>query len=163
MAAMRAIDMRSDRRVSHLWSDRGATEALGLVLMTPVMMAAAVALFWISRQVDTQAQVHTTVEAAAQAAALQRSPVAADTSARKIASEMLLRSDLCESLLVGVDLGGFGPGGQVSVEIVCKVSVSGLGAAALNQPTVISARATATIDRFKQMESTETNSLQGRG
>ena len=160
---MRASHTCSCPRGPHLLSDRGATEALGLVLMTPVMIAAAVALIWISRQVDTQAQVHTAVEAAAQAAALQRSPTGADSSARALAAEMLLRSDLCESLLVGVDLSGFGPGGQVSVEIECKVSVSGLGAVTLNQPTVISARATATIDRFKQMEFIEAKSLQGRG
>ncbi len=151
--------MRVTRRGNGLsrprWlSDRGATEALGLVLMTPVMMAASVALIWISRQVDTQAQVHTVAEAAAQAAALQRSPMAADSSARAIASELLSRSDLCESLQVGVDLGAFGPGGEVSVEIECLVSSSGLGAVALNLPTVISAQATVSIDRFKQMEST---------
>lgn len=132
-------------------SDRGSIETLGLVLMTPVMMAAAIALIWISRQVDTQAQVHSAAEAAAQAAALQRTASAADERARLIVSEMLDREDLCTKVLTAVDLQEFGPGGQVSVEIRCLVSTLGLQSVTSGE-TVLTARATAGVDTFKQVE-----------
>jgi hypothetical protein len=126
--------------------------------MTPVMMAAAVVLIWISRQVDTQAQIHTAAEAAAQAAALPRTATAAGTRAREIATEMLDREDLCEEVVIAVDLEGFGPGGQVSVEIGCLVSTSGLQSVTGNTSTLLSARATAGMDPFKQVEAQQVES-----
>jgi hypothetical protein len=139
--------------------ERGATETLGLVLMTPVMMAAAVAVIWISRQVDTQAQIHTAAEAAAQAAALQRSPFEADQVAHTLVWEMLNRSDLCDQLEVAVDLERFGPGGHVSVEISCWVSDTGLRSV-VKAPSGarLWARATAGLDRFKQVGSSQSAS-----
>lgn len=139
-------------------SDRGAIETLGLVLMTPVMMAAAVVLIWISRQVDTQAQIHTAAEAAAQAAALQRTAPAAGARAQAIATEMLDREDLCIEVDIAVDLEGFGPGGQVSVEIRCLVSTSGLQPVTSNTRTLLSVRATAGVDPFKQVEAQQVES-----
>jgi hypothetical protein len=142
-------------------SQRGATETLGLVVMAPVMMAAAVVLIWLSRQVDTQAQIHTAAEAAAQAAALQRSPSEADHVARTLALEMLERSDLCAQVQVAVNLGEFGPGGDVSVEISCWVSKAGLQAVSHGGGEArLWARATARLDRFKQIESSQSASRQ---
>jgi hypothetical protein len=138
-------------------ADRGATEMLGLVLMTPVIMAAALVLLWVSRQVDTQAQLHTAAEAAAQAAALQRNPLMAQEVAQLMAAEMLSHSEGCQPLRVLVDLTAFGPGGQVTVAIDCEVAVSGLQWVS-GSGARLSASSTVGIDRFKQIDA----SLGGR-
>jgi hypothetical protein len=132
-------------------AQRGATEMLGLVMMTPVVMAAAFGLLWISRQVDTQAQLHTAVEAAAQAAALQRSPYAAQEAAESMAAEMLNHAEGCQPTRVQVDLSAFGPGGKVTVAIDCEVSVSGLQWVS-GRGARFSARSTVGLDRFKQID-----------
>ena len=55
--------------------DRGAAEALGLVLIAPVAIGLALLVVFLSRQVDARAQVRTAAESAAQAAAQERSPI----------------------------------------------------------------------------------------
>jgi hypothetical protein len=145
----------------HGRSERGGAETLGLVVMTPVMMAAAVLLIWISRQVDTQAQIHTAAEAAAQAAVLQRTPASADTAARMMVSEMLDRSDLCGQIEVAVHLERFTPGGHIAVEISCWVSEVGIEVVSSGNRTFLWARATAGIDLFKQVGIDEFGSPRG--
>jgi hypothetical protein len=131
-------------------ADRGATEMLGLVLMTPAVMAAAFVLIWISRQVDTQAQLHTAAEAAAQAAALQRSPSSAQAAAESMAAEMLEHAEGCLPMRVRVDLHSFGPGGEVTVAIDCEVAATGLRWVS-GSGARFSAQSTVGLDRFKQI------------
>jgi hypothetical protein len=132
-------------------TNRGATEMLGLVLMAPVLMAAAFVLLWLSRQVDTQAQVHTAAEAAAQAAALQRSPDAAREIAESMVAEMLDHPEGCQPIRVQVDLRAFGPGGEVTVAIDCEIAVSGLQWVS-GKGARFAAQSTVGIDHFKQID-----------
>lgn len=135
-------------RVGHLERDRGAADALALVLIAPAAMALALLVVFLGRQVDSRAQVQNAAESAAQAAALERRPDDADQAARRTASAMLVDPDTCETPVVAVDLSRFGPGGTVEVTIECSVSRRGLEV--LGAPSVRhSVTATAAIDRFR--------------
>jgi Flp pilus assembly protein TadG len=137
--------------------DRGAAEALGLVLIAPVAIGLAVLVVFLSRQVDARAQVRTAAESAAQAAAQERSPAAAEIAARQVVDAMLTDPDTCVSPRVDVELGDFGPGGLVAVTVSCYVSARGIEPIAPPDPESSSrkhsATATATIDPFRAAES----------
>lgn len=137
-------------------AEHGGSEALGLVLLTPVLLAAALAVFWISRLVDTQAQVHSVAEASAHAAALQRDRVGADAVARQLARESLGRPEVCADLQVAVDLREFAPGGWVAVELICTVARPGRESLVAS-PHQIRVWAQAPIDRYRALNATATS------
>lgn len=128
--------------------DRGAADALGLVLIAPAVIGLALLVVSLGRRVDARAQVRTAAEAAAQAAALERSPEAARAAGQRVGYAMLVDPDSCASPSVAVDLSGFGPGGEVAVTVVCTVSNRGIEVV---QPARETHRVTAyaTIDRFR--------------
>jgi hypothetical protein len=131
--------------------DRGAADVLGVVLLAPAMVAFAVLVVFLGRQVDSQAQVRSMAETAAQAAALERSPAAAVAAAQAVVVGSALDPDTCSSPAVEVDISRFVPGGSVSVTVRC--AVSGRGLELLGTPATdgaaFSARATATLDPFR--------------
>jgi hypothetical protein len=65
--------------------DLGGADALGLVLMFPVMLGLAVLILFLGRQVDTRSQIQAAADAAAQSAVLQRGPDAARGAAARAA------------------------------------------------------------------------------
>jgi Flp pilus assembly protein TadG len=136
--------------------DRGAVDVLGVVLLAPVMLAFAVVVVFLGRQVDSQAQVRSMAETAAQAAALQRSPAAAVAAARSVVAASAIDADTCATPTVEVDTSRFAPGGSVSVIVGCSVSGRGLelldGHSAGSVRAVFTARATATIDPFRMTD-----------
>lgn len=142
-------------RTSMISEEDGGSEALGLVLLTPVLLAAALGLFWISRLVDTQAQVHSVAEASAQAAALQRDRAGAETAARQLALSMLGHPEVCADLQVVVDVEQFVPGGRVAVEITCTVARPGRESV-VGSPHEIRVRAQVQIDRFRMVLASST-------
>jgi Flp pilus assembly protein TadG len=137
--------------------DRGAAEALGLVLIAPVAIGLSVLVVFLSRQVDARAQVRTAAESAAQAAAQERSPAAAELAAQQVVAAMLTDPDACASPRVDVDLREFRAGGLVAVTVSCYVSARGIEPIAPSDPESPSrkhsATATATIDPFRAAES----------
>ncbi|CAN5444525.1 hypothetical protein BH23ACT3_BH23ACT3_04060 [soil metagenome] len=119
-----------------------------MVLLAPAVIGLALLVVFLGRQVDSRAQVQSAAESAAQAAALQRTPVAAERAAFEAVAAMLVDSDTCEGPVVGVDLSEFAPGGFVAVTVECLVSRRGvepLGAPAVRQ----SVTATAAVDPFR--------------
>jgi Flp pilus assembly protein TadG len=70
-------------------------EALGLVMIFPVMLLLAILVVAIGRDIDATAQARSAAQAGAQAAALQRSPGAADRAMRDVLDRMLLASTSC--------------------------------------------------------------------
>jgi hypothetical protein len=137
--------------------DRGAAEALGLVLIAPVAIGLALLVVFLSRQVDARAQVRTAAESAAQAAAQERSMATADMVARQVVAVMLTDPDTCVSPDVDVDVEDFRPGGFVHVTVSCYVSARGIEPIAPSDPESASRKhsvtATATIDLFRAAES----------
>jgi Flp pilus assembly protein TadG len=137
-------------------NDRGAAEALGLVLIAPVAIGLALLVVFLSRQVDSRAQVRTAAESAAQAAALERSPAAAEGAARDVIEAMLIDPDTCASPSAVVDVTQFAPGGLVAVTVSCSVSARGIEVIAPTDPRsparLLTVTATATVDRYRAAE-----------
>jgi hypothetical protein len=106
--------------------DDGSSDALGLALLTPAAIGLAVAIMFLGRGVDSRATVQSAAESAAQAAAQERSGIAAVAAAEEIGRAMLVDPSSCSAPQVSVDLSDFRPGGQVAVTVSCTVSADGL-------------------------------------
>ncbi len=128
--------------------DRGAADALGLVVIAPAIIGLALLVIHLGRQVDANAQVRTAAESAAQAAALQRSAGRAEAAAVETATAMLTDPDTCARPSVIVDLGAFAPGGTVRVVVECGVSTRGVEPVASGERRR-RAVAVATVDPYR--------------
>jgi Flp pilus assembly protein TadG len=128
--------------------DRGAADALALVLIAPACIGLALLVVSMGRGVDSVAQVRSAAESAAQAAALERTASRAASAAERIAAQMLVDADTCGDPNVDVDVSRFGADGSVAVTIVCNPSPVGVEAI---RPSVgeVSARALARVDPFR--------------
>lgn len=152
--------VRPHRRVDQGWRDRGAADALGLVVIGPAVMGLAILAIMLSRNVDSQAQMRSAAEAAAQAAALERSPAAAEAAAVRVAEAMLVDQLACEGLSINVDYppaaeSGVGTSfGLVQVDITCTVSNRGVEVVderdEIDRTDVVSA--VAAVDFFRARE-----------
>lgn len=134
--------------------DRGAADALGLVLIAPVAIGLAVVVIALGRGVDARAQVRSAAAAGAQAAALERGPAEADRAARSVVEAMLVDADACATPVVTVDYpsapSDAAPNsyGTVRVTVRCVVSGRGLELAGVG-PRDEAFTATASIDLFR--------------
>lgn len=132
--------------------DRGAADALGLVLIAPAVMGLALLIIALGRGVDAKAEVRSAAESAAQAAALERNPESADAAAQRAADAILGDSTNCNR--PHVDVRFMAPTGtsgvrvdMVEVTITCEVSNRGVEV--INQPYTETVSAVATIDHFR--------------
>ena len=128
--------------------DRGEANALGLVLIAPMALALAMLVLWVGRKVDSDARVQAASAAAAQAAALQRSPAMAVQAARRTASLMLADTTSCSGAAVSVDVSQFHAGGTVTVAVECSPMTADL-ALAQPSPERFTARSTAAVDPYR--------------
>lgn len=134
--------------------DRGVANALGLVLIAPASIGLALLVVTLGRAVDTDAQLRTAAEAAAQAAALERDVSSAGAAAQRLVDDMFADDSICKpdrpradtsyanDSGVSVDAGAMS-GGVVTVIVGCPGSGGGDGE--LSGPVV----AHATVDRFR--------------
>jgi Flp pilus assembly protein TadG len=107
--------------------DRGSGDALGLVLMFPVMLGLAVLILFLGRQVDTRSQVQAAADAAAQSAVLQREPGAALAAASRTAAAMLTDATACAGgARVAISADAWQAGGRVTVTVACTPAVDDL-------------------------------------
>ena len=139
--------------------DGGAADALGLVVLAAPMVAFAVLVFFVGQGIDLDAQLRSAAESAAQAAALERDAVSAESAARAAATRML-DDTVCNNPGVVVEYPPFAPGAAVGVDVVevlvtCDEERDGAAAIGLSNDDVRrSARAAATIDFFRADERT---------
>ena len=80
--------------------DRGATDALGLVMIAPAVIGLAILVVALGRGVDARAQLRSAAEASAQAAALERDAGSAAAAAEVVARAMLVDTEACSDLVV---------------------------------------------------------------
>ena len=132
--------------------DAGSSDALGLALLTPAAIGLAVVIVFLGRGVDSRATVQSAAESAAQAAAQERSGIAAVTAAEEIGRAMLVDPSSCSAPQVSVDLSDFRPGGQVAVTVSCTVSAEGLGLIDPPSTGPTTATAFAAIDPLRATE-----------
>lgn len=137
-------------------TDRGAADALGLVLIAPVILALALLVISLGRGVDAKAQVRSAAESGAQAAALERDPAAAGAAAQRAVDAMLADSSNCDDPSVETVYPPTPPippadagiaVGIVRVTVSCEVSARGVEV--ISQPYEESVTAVATIDFFR--------------
>jgi len=133
--------------------DRGAADALGLVLIAPAILGLALLVIALGRGVDARAQVRSAAESGAQAAALERNPVAASAAARQAVETILADSSNCDDPTVATVYPPVPPpGSEVDVGIVrvtVSCEVSDRGVEVINQPYDESVTAVATVDFFR--------------
>lgn len=134
-------------------SDRGAADALGLVLIAPAILGLALLVIALGRGVDARAQVRSAAESGAQAAALERNAVDAGAAARRAVLSILADSSSCTDPSVvtvyppvpppgsGID------GGIVRVTVSCEVSDRGVEV--ITDPHDETVTAVATVDFFR--------------
>jgi Flp pilus assembly protein TadG len=131
--------------------DRGAADALALVLIAPAVIGLALLVVMLGRSVDGRAQAQSAAEAAAQAAALERSPGTARGAAERVAMAMLVEPDSCANPVVRVDTSAFRPGGEVRVTVECHAATRGIQAVQRSTRSFI-AQAVAHVDQFRAAE-----------
>ncbi len=135
-------------------SDRGASDALGLALLAPAALGLALVLLFIGRGVDARATTQNAAEAAAQAAARERSMAAARLAAERTADAMLVDGTTCAdpTVVTGIDGGGtFEPDAVVVVTVRCTATTRGLEPVG-GRDTTATATAYAVIDRFRGVD-----------
>jgi len=126
--------------------DRGAADALGLVVMFPAMLGLALLVLFLGRQVDTRSQVQTAADSAAQAAALQRDGGAAVAAAQRAAADVLTDRRACaDGPHIAIQASEWVPGGRVTVTVSCSPSRDGFAAIAAPART-LTASSSASID-----------------
>jgi len=133
--------------------DRGAADAVGLVIMVVPMLAFALLVLYVGRNVDAQAQLRAATEAAAQAAALERSPTDADAAARAAFSAMV-GPDRCPAPAFSIAyLDGTGAVAAQLLElvVVCDVPTGRFDGLALDEDANqdLAFVAVATVDFFR--------------
>jgi hypothetical protein len=135
--------------VTRAGRDRGAADALGLVLLAPAAIGLAVLVIALGRDVDARAQLRSAAAAGAQAAALERNGAAAALAAERVVAAMLVDRDVCPGGPdVAVNYPGVAAGGTVTVVVRCRGSDRGIELVR-SGPRAESFRATATVDPFR--------------
>lgn len=132
--------------------DAGSSDALGLALLTPAAIGLAVVIVFLGRGVDSRATVQSAAESAAQAAAQERSGLAAVAAAEEVGRSMLVDPSSCSAPQVSVDLSDFRPGGRVAVTVSCTVSAEGLELIDPPSTGTTTATAFAAIDPLRATE-----------
>lgn len=131
--------------------DRGASDALGLVLIAPVMIGLAVLVIGLGRMVDSRAAVRSAAESAAQAGALERHADAQRQRANEVADQMIAAWELCASHQVGVartsHAGTGGDPDTLSVTVSCTTTRHGI--AQLFSSRTHSVTVTVTLDPYR--------------
>ena len=135
--------------------DRG-TMALELVLLTPLLITFILVLVGLGRVVEAQSQVDGAARDAARAASLSRTRPAAQANADDAASKTLTdggNKRRCQNVLrPDIDFSQWRSGGQVSVEVRCKIDLAGLSLVGFLPSPTMTGTATAPIDTLRRIE-----------
>ena len=112
------LNRRTGRR-RWMSDDAGAAEVAAMVVLAPVIVAVAIVIVAVGRGVDAGATVRSAAFAAAQSAALERTPADAMHVAERMAHIALAGNPSCAAPSVAVDVVDFRPGGSVTVVVSC--------------------------------------------
>lgn len=128
----------------------GGSAAAELVLVTPLLIVVLLLIVATGRLVDARLQVDSAAMQAARAASLARDPAAAVSQADATAQAALASEHItCDPLQVSPDTAAFHPGGQVTVQVTCTVSLAGLALLHVPGSQALTARATSPIDVYR--------------
>jgi Flp pilus assembly protein TadG len=131
-------------------SPDSGSAAAELVLITPLLIVIMLLIVAAGRLVDSRLQVDSAAMQAARAASLARDPVTAAAQATATARAALASEHItCDPLTVSPDTSDFRPGGQVTVQVTCTVSLAGLALLHLPGSQSLSARFTSPVDTYR--------------
>jgi Flp pilus assembly protein TadG len=129
--------------------DNGSAAA-ELVLITPLLIVIMLLIVAAGRLVDARLQVDSAARQAARAASLARDPATAAAQAAATAQAALASEHItCDPLAVSPDTTAFRPGGQVTVQVTCTVSLAGLALLHVAGSQTLTARFTSPIDVYR--------------
>jgi Flp pilus assembly protein TadG len=129
--------------------DRGSA-AVEMVLLTPLLMLFLLLIVAAGRLVQARMEVDSAAEQAARAASLARDPASAAAAATATAQSALASQDVtCDPMRVSPDLSDFIPGGQVTVQVSCTVSLAGLAMLHLGGGETLTSTFTSPIDVYR--------------
>jgi Flp pilus assembly protein TadG len=135
--------------IAGLCGDRGSAAA-ELVLITPLLMLLLLLIVAAGRLAGARLQVDSAAMQAARAASLARDPATAAADATATAQAALASEHItCSPLGVSPDTADFTPGGQVSVQVSCTVSLSGLSLLHLPGAETLTSQFTSPVDTWR--------------
>ena len=139
--------MTNSRRVG---GERGSADMIALIWLAPLLLAASCIVVAAGRVSAAHQQLAHASEAAAQGAALARTPTQAARDARTIALGTLTDTLTCSGgPTVTMDLRNFHAGGSVTVTISCTTARSDLfGPFAPGKQTIVT-QSTAVLDSYR--------------
>ncbi|UUW96317.1 ATP/GTP-binding protein [Pimelobacter simplex] len=104
----------------------------------------------LGRMAHADQQVQAGAADAARAASLERNTGASDAAARQAARDSLGQAGIsCTNLDVSVNLGGYEPGGQLSVTVRCTADLSSVALAGFPGSRVFTATSTVPIETWR--------------
>ena len=128
----------------------GGSAAAELVLVTPLLIVVLLLIVAAGRLVDARLQVDSAARQAARAASIARDPAAAVSQADATARAALASEHItCDPLTVSPDTAAFRPGGQVTVQVTCTVSLAGLALLHVPGSQTLTAQFTSPIDVYR--------------
>lgn len=132
--------------------ERGSA-SLELALITPVLLLLLLFVVGLGRLGQVREQIDGSAAQAARAASITRSPALAQAAAERSASANV-GGDLlhCSDLTVAVDTSAFQPGGQVVVDLTCKVPLRAVSGIGFPGSKTLTSRAVAVVDTFRGLE-----------
>jgi Flp pilus assembly protein TadG len=130
-------------------SDQGSA-AVELVLLTPLLVLMMLLAVALGRLVETRPQTDSAARQAARAASLAGDPATAAAEATATARAALTSENItCSGMSVTTDTAAFRPGGQVTVQVSCTVSLSGLALLHLPGSRTLTSRFSSPIDLYR--------------
>ncbi|MCP4221971.1 MAG: pilus assembly protein [Actinomycetia bacterium] len=134
---------------SALRSDRGSASVELVVLVIPIMVLVAFAVF-VGRYGAAQQDVTSAARDAARAAAVRQFPAAAQVDGQQAAERTLVNRDLtCRQLDIEVATDDLRPGGTVTARITCVLLISDVAGFGMPGSTTVEATSTAVVDHFR--------------
>ncbi|MEU5883149.1 TadE family protein [Spirillospora sp. NPDC047279] len=128
--------------------DRGSM-SLEMVLVTPLFVAFLLLLTGAGRMVDAKSQMDGAARDAVRAASVARSAGAAEALAQEAATTNLRDTKWCAGgPSVSTDTGAWGPGGRVSVTVVCDVDLGDLSFIGFPGSKRLSGTSVAPVDTY---------------
>lgn len=143
------------------WRRDGGSMSLELAIMTPLLVGFMMLMVSLGRVVEAQSQVDGAARDAVRAASVARERLSAGNAARVAARTTLSGRENTGSggkewcmggPTTSVDMSAWGPGGQVSVTVSCKIDLSGLSLIAVASTKTVTGTATAPLDTLRRVE-----------
>jgi len=120
---------------------------LEVVIITPIVFGLLSFVLFAGRTISSRQRVEQASRDAARAASLEPTAGRAIAAATQTATQSLAdQTPACANLDVKVDITRFGPGGVVSADVSCTVTVSDLSGLPLPADRTITARSAQVID-----------------